>query len=528
MVSQFAGPGTALDTYYSAGISNTGIVSAYAGAGVTNPELAVDNSLTNYAHFNSLATVSCPSALAGGRAPGGFYAGFVIGNAGLLDASVLSGLRVTTYRNGLPTGESAIGAGLLELRALPDGKSQVSFSTKLPLDEVKIERVAALSALDNLRLFYGFGVEPRAFAATTEVLSNFALGQTAGTYEVNSNSVVCLGNCGVANPQYATDNDPTTSATLTMPTALLPTVKLKLNLNGAGAAGNRAGMAVGDGQNLLDASVLDRLSLTTYDAAGNVLGNASACSLLSLNLLPDGRQEISFLTTRPFTSVQLSASAGASALTSFPIHYAFADNRSGGLPSTFTPLPVELTAFVARWANGGAVLTWTTASEKNSRHFVIERSTGAEAGFEAVDKVAVTGNSTRPLSYQMRDAKAGRQNAAVLYYRLRQADADGKEAFSPVVSLAAGKRAAAAPQLEAYPNPAPDAQSVLANCPNLPATGGVVQAYSQLGQLVAQAPVTAVTGRVALPGLKAGLYRLVLRGAAGESLATQRLEISGR
>ena len=74
---------------------------------------------------------------------------------------VLSGLRVSTYRNGVATGESATGTGVLELRLLPDGQVQVSFPTKLLFDEVKIERVGALTALDNLRLYYGFGVEPR-------------------------------------------------------------------------------------------------------------------------------------------------------------------------------------------------------------------------------------------------------------------------------------------------------------------------------------------------------------------------------
>ncbi|HEX8351275.1 MAG TPA: hypothetical protein VF598_15025, partial [Hymenobacter sp.] len=131
VLSQFAATGSDLAPYYGSGTSHAGIVSVCANAGVTNPQNAVDGSLTNYAQFNSLATISCPSALSvklatGLPAPGGYYAGFVIGNDGLLDLSVLSGLRVSTYRNGVATGESATGAGVLELRALPDGKSQVS------------------------------------------------------------------------------------------------------------------------------------------------------------------------------------------------------------------------------------------------------------------------------------------------------------------------------------------------------------------------------------------------------------------
>jgi len=62
VLSRFAG--SDLTPCYGAGTSHAGVVSAGVGAGVPNPERAVDNDLTNFAQFNSLATVSCPSALA--------------------------------------------------------------------------------------------------------------------------------------------------------------------------------------------------------------------------------------------------------------------------------------------------------------------------------------------------------------------------------------------------------------------------------------------------------------------------------
>lgn len=539
VLSRFAGAGSALTPYYEAGTANTGVVSVCAGAGVINPERAVDNNLTNYAQFKSLATVACPPALAvkleGARpAPAGYYAGFVIGGDGLLDASVLSGLRVTTFLNGVATGESATGAGVLELRALPDGTYQVSFPTTMAFNEVKIERIGAVTVLDNLRLYYGFGVEPRAFQGTTHVLSDFPVDQTAGTFEVRNNSVLCVTSCGVTNPQGAADNDPNTVAVLTVPAAVGANVELKLNLNGTtnggfvGMAGDRAGMVIGDGSNLLDATLLDRITLTTYDAAGRLLESASGKSLLALNLLPDGRQELSFLTTQNFASVQLSVAGGVAGLVNIPISYAFADNRAGGLPSVITPLPVELKAFSGRWANGAAELNWSTASEKNSQHFVVERSTGQEVAFRAVGQVAAAGTSTNSLNYQLRDAEAGAQGAAILYYRLRQVDADGKQVFSPVVSVMVGQRPAAVPQLEVYPNPAPDAAAVMVRCPNLPAAGGTVQTYSPLGQLLSQLPVTEAATGLSLPALAPGLYYVVLRDAAGQTLTTQRLVVGNR
>ncbi|MCC3154491.1 T9SS type A sorting domain-containing protein [Hymenobacter sp. BT770] len=536
LISRFSGAGSALAPYYGTGTGGVGVLSACVGAGIYNPENAVDNDLSNYATFNSLATVSCPSALTvkleGARpAPAGYYAGFVIGSDGVLDASVLSGLRVTTYLNGVAQ-ESYTGAGVLELRVLPDGKTQVSFPTDFPFDAVKIERVGLLTVLDNLEIYYGFGVEPKAFEGTTEVLSDFTPNQTAGHYEVKSNSVVCLTSCGVLNPAGAADNDPNTQAVITVPTSVLSNVELKLDLNGTGTnvgqAGNRAGMVIGDGINLLDVTLLDRITLTTYDAAGKVLESASGRSLLSLNLLPDGRQELSFLTTQNFASVQLSVAGGVSALVNIPISYAFADDRSGGLPSLIVPLPVELTAFSGRWANGAAELNWATASEKNSSHFVVERSTGREAAFQAVGQVKSAGNSTSLKRYQLRDAEAAAQGVAILYYRLRQVDLDGQQVYSPVVSVVVGARTAAAPGLEVYPNPAADANAVTVQCPNLPATGGLVQVYSQLGQVVSQQQVTEGAASLALPGLAPGLYHVVLRSAAGQTLATQRLVVVGQ
>lgn len=526
-LSRFAGAGVALAPYYGAGTAHVGLASGCANAGVADPERAVDNDLTNYAQFNSLFTVGCPQALAvrleGSRpVPAGYYAGFVVGTDGLLDLGVLSGLRLTTYLNGVPTGESATGAGLLELRALPGGQSQVSFPTRLPFNEVKIERLGMASALDNLRLYYGFGVEPRAFEGSTHTLSQFGPGQTAGKYEVRENALVCPSNCGVSTPEGAADSDPGTFAVMSLPAAALATVELKLTLNGAGVAGNRAGMVVGTGTGLLDASVLDRLTLTTYDAAGNALESAVGRTALALNLLPNGRQELSFLTTQPFAAVQLSATAGAAALTSFPVHYAFADDRTGGLPTLITPLPVELTAFAGRWAGGAAELSWTTASEKNSRYFVVERAGSARANaFRAVGQVAAAGASSAVRTYELRDAEAAAQPGPALYYRLSQVDLDGTVAFSPVVTLTVAKAAAL---LAVYPNPAADARAVAVHCAAV-APGATVQTYSPLGQLIGQLPVAEGPTPLALPALAPGLYHVVLRDAVGRAVASQRLVV---
>ncbi|WP_052732453.1 T9SS type A sorting domain-containing protein [Hymenobacter terrenus] len=537
LASRFAGSGTALDSYYRAGVSPTpGIVSACLNTGVLAPGNAVSSDMTDYASFASTATVACPAALAvkleGMRtAPAGYYAGFVVGGAGVLDLNALSGIRLTTYRNGVPQ-ESATGQGLLDLKLLPDGQSQVSFPTTQAFDEVRIERLGTLSVLDNLKIYYGFGVEPTAFQGTTRILSNFGMTTAPSKYSVNVNAGVCAA-CSITNAAGAADNDASTKAVLNVPVGVLSNVELKLDLNGAGGgnvgvAGYRAGMVISNNQGLVDAGVLQNLTLTTYDASGNLLESASGASLLGLNLLPDGKQEVSFLTTQDFASVQLSVTGVLGAALNLSVYQAFADNFAGAQFANITPLPVELTAFKGRWTNGAAELSWNTASEKNSSYFLVERSTGGDATFRSVGQVNAAGNSSSPLNYKLRDAEASAQGVSMLYYRLRQVDLDGKQVFSQVISLAVGKQEAVAPQLELYPNPAPDAQAVMVHFTNLPTTGGTVQTYSQLGQLVSQLPVTGATANLALPALTPGLYHVVLRDAAGQSLTTQRLVVGGR
>nr|WP_262905606.1 T9SS type A sorting domain-containing protein [Hymenobacter siberiensis] len=110
---------------------------------------------------------------------------------------------------------------------------------------------------------------------------------------------------------------------------------------------------------------------------------------------------------------------------------------------------------------------------------------------------------------------------------MRQVDNGSTQSFSSVVVVAVAK-AVAVPQLETYPNPAPDAQAVKVHFVNMPAGGGLVQTYSEMGQLVSQQPVGQVTTGLELPRLAPGLYHVVLRDAAGQRLATQRLIISGQ
>jgi hypothetical protein len=484
--------------------------------------------------------------------PAGYYAGFVVGQDGLLDVGVLSGLRVRTFRNGVPA-QTGAGAGVLELTLLPENKAQIGFRATAPFDAVSIERTGLITAVDNLQIYYAYGLAPSAFNGINPVLSDFTpppaagveysasapqsvaatLTTTLGSITTTVNTTVTLSN--VDNPAAAADNDVANYAQINIlglnlgltPATSTARASLKLKLNGTGRAGNRVGMVISRGLGLLDLNALNQLTLLTYDANNQLIETKSGADLLFVSLLNGSstKNKISFMASRDFSYVELEVKSAAGLASNTQVYYGFAEDVP--LISLAAPLPVELTAFAAKWNNGAADLTWATASEKNSSHFVVERAKDPKAAFEAVGQVAAAGNSTEARAYKLRDAEAGTQGVDMLYYRLRQVDRDGSTFLSPVVALAVGKLAAA-PQLQVYPNPASENEAVLLRCPHLPAAGGVVQAYSQLGQLVGQVSVGAANAPLQLPGLKPGFYHVVLRDATGQTLATQRLVVGNR
>jgi hypothetical protein len=185
--------------------------------------------------------------------------------------------------------------------------------------------------------------------------------------------------------------------------------------------------------------------------------------------------------------------------------------------ATQCPLPVQLTAFAARYQpSQGTLLSWATASESNSSAFVVESQDEPATGtWQAVASVAAAGTSATSRQYQARDA---RPLAGTRYYRLRQVDLDGREAFSPVVSVAAP-----ATELAAYPNPAtgtvhlsgPLASGATARVHLLDATGRrVASLVGPAGQAAFDLPLARVP---------AGLYLLEWDGGAG--IARTRLVV---
>jgi Secretion system C-terminal sorting domain len=100
-----------------------------------------------------------------------------------------------------------------------------------------------------------------------------------------------------------------------------------------------------------------------------------------------------------------------------------------------TPLAVELTNLTAKSVNKTTVLTWQTSSEKDNQGFTVERSLNG-TDYVAIGQVKGFGTTNTVHNYVFTDATP---TTGVNYYRLRQADFNGKETLSKVVSVISGK-----------------------------------------------------------------------------------------
>lgn len=94
-------------------------------------------------------------------------------------------------------------------------------------------------------------------------------------------------------------------------------------------------------------------------------------------------------------------------------------------------LPIELSHFSGRIDNKVNVLEWTTATESNSRSFVIERSVTGRSAWTKVGEVVAAGQSNEALQYRMIDERP----LPLAYYRLRSIDQNGLSELSNTVIL---------------------------------------------------------------------------------------------
>jgi hypothetical protein len=185
-------------------------------------------------------------------------------------------------------------------------------------------------------------------------------------------------------------------------------------------------------------------------------------------------------------------------------------------------LPVALVEWSAACAGRGVDLSWATASERNSSHFIVERSADAYT-WEAVGEVGAAGHSQQVIEYAWRDDDA--LFTPERYYRLRQVDRDcAEELFHTLgVSQCGGSEA----MLTVQPNPTTDACTVhfqQARISDGPLVLQLADAYGrEIQRTTLSATDTHMQQRISLDQCAAGTYHITIRTAAGAVIAHSTL-----
>lgn len=102
-----------------------------------------------------------------------------------------------------------------------------------------------------------------------------------------------------------------------------------------------------------------------------------------------------------------------------------------GTLTSLNPLPVELTSFNGSCLGDGITqINWTTASELNSKYFILQRSEDG-SHYSTIAIINAAGNSSQPINYTYRDSTITSNSN---YYRLIEMDNDNKQTiFSFIV-----------------------------------------------------------------------------------------------
>lgn len=183
-------------------------------------------------------------------------------------------------------------------------------------------------------------------------------------------------------------------------------------------------------------------------------------------------------------------------------------------------LPVSLTAFSASLNNNKVDLKWTTASEVNVSHFVVEKSTDG-SNYTDAGMVFSYGSAFETASYTLSDNIAGTQSK-VIYYRLRSVDIDGKSQLSATRIIRIDSKEGNNITILTYPNPVSNELriTVPANWQNKKAVYELFNANGQIAKKIETAS-SSQTETINVTSLAPGFY--VVRVSCEGQVAQQKI-----
>lgn len=172
-------------------------------------------------------------------------------------------------------------------------------------------------------------------------------------------------------------------------------------------------------------------------------------------------------------------------------------------------LPVTLTDFSAKLVNCKPQLRWTTATERNSDRYEIERTNADNTNWSPVGVTAAAGNTDSKTEYSFSDNSIIGSSEQILY-RLKMIDKDGRHTYSGILRVFINCKTT---QVFLYPNPVQDGRLYIALTGESQYTEATLQSLS--GQVLLKTKITAGTNAVNVSTVASGLYILNIRDESG-------------
>lgn len=179
-------------------------------------------------------------------------------------------------------------------------------------------------------------------------------------------------------------------------------------------------------------------------------------------------------------------------------------------------LPVKYSSFDAAAANNIVTLNWVTEQEINNNHFEVERSFDG-ANFTTI-AIVLDGFATgSQKSYKVKDNAAELASKAVVYYRLKQIDNNGRVTYSNVLTVRLQSKTS---DVKMQVSPNPFVESLNIQFTSTENNKAQVQLLTVTGQKVftQQATVTKGSNSIQVQGLSKlvpGMYiaQLIVNGS---------------
>jgi len=231
------------------------------------------------------------------------------------------------------------------------------------------------------------------------------------------------------------------------------------------------------------------LSSATYTAEMDpIAGTTDLMSISGQATLTNATLEVTWLNnptvTGTYTVMTFGSKVGEFATVTIPTVSGFTfstayTTTAVTITATAVALPIELLYIRGEALDQSNKITWASATEENSSHFEVERSSDGIT-FEMIGIVAANGNTVTNQSYVLLDEKPLQ---GIGYYRLKMVDLDDTFEYSNVVSVSFNKKNNEI-QLSISPNPATDVVHFAISKDEI--NNAIIEIHSITGQLIFQ------------------------------------------